>query len=182
MDLTRSSFTDRLIELNALGFKRWVFENGMPFLSETKWWGEGGDRVRLHNGLDLHLYEDNNGMLRTLGEGTRVPIIYEGRIVNAVKDFLGYSLFAAHDIYDKDRRLFTVYGHVMQRKDIPVGTLLKEGEEIATIAGESFGKVPCHLHLSLAMIPPGISAETLNWRVLDENRDVLFLDPHRIII
>lgn len=181
MDLDRSSFTERLVGLNALSFNRWVFEPGMFFLSETKWWGDGENRDTLHNGLDLRLYEAADGTLRTLEEGTKIPIIYEGKIVAVVKDFLGYSLFAVHEIYDKNHRLFTIYGHVVQKSDIPAGLTLREGTEIAALAKASPGKVPSHLHLSLAMIPRRISAANLNWQVLDEDKDVLYLDPQGII-
>jgi hypothetical protein len=181
IDLKQSRFTEHLMRLNALGFNQWIFERGMLFRSETKWWGDRGDRGSLHNGLDLRLYEGDDGTIKTLGVDTKVPIIYEGKIVAVVKDFLGYSLFAAHEIYDKDRRLFSIYGHVAQMTDISIGTLLREGAQIATIAGESPGKVPCHLHLSLAMIPHGTPPKSLTWEVLEKDETVVLLDPMNII-
>ena len=177
----RSLFTERLIQLNTLKFEKWVFEPGMLFSSGTKWWGDKGARGRRHNGLDLRSYKACDGTLRTLEEGTRIPIIFDGRIVGAIRDFIGYSVFAAHEIYDRDSGLFTIYGHVVQAPRVRIDETLREGTEIAAMAGSSAGKAPCHLHISVAMIPRYRSFEALNWKVLEEDKAVRFFDPLDII-
>ncbi len=181
MNLNKSLFTEHLARLNALRFKKWIFEPGMLFSSEMKWWGEKGRRGSPHNGLDLLFYEASDGKLKTIVEGTKVPIIYDGKLVRVIGDFLGYSMFAAHEIYDKDFRLFTVYGHVLQLPHVSIGEPLREGAVIATLAGPSKKVVPSHIHISLALIPKTMSAEELTWKLLDENKAVRFFDPRRII-
>lgn len=181
MALTKSRFTEHLVRLNNLRFKRWVFESGMSFLSESKWWGDKGPRGYRHNGLDLRLYEDDAGSLKTIEADTKIPIIYEGRLVRSIKDFLGHTLFAAHEIYEGDSQLFTLYGHVLQIADVFIGESLSDGAAVATLAGAKNMKVPGHLHLSVALIPKEIPLETLMWKNLNESEDILFFDPRDII-
>ena len=180
MDLTKSRFTEYLVRLNTLRFKRWVFEPGMLFSSESKWWGDKGPRGHRHNGLDLRLYEDDTGTLKTINADTKIPIIYEGKIARSIEDFLGHTLFAAHEIYEGGSQLFTLYGHVLQGADVFIGKSLSEGAAIATLAGAKNMKVPGHLHISVALIPKKIPIETLMWKNLNE-ADMLFFDPRGII-
>jgi hypothetical protein len=181
MHLRRSQFTEHLVRLNSLQFDRWVFEPGMLFRSESKWWGDKGDRGHRHNGLDLRSYETADGTRKTICRDTKVPIIYEGRIVRRIKDFIGSTLFAAHEIYDSEAQLFTIYGHVTQTADIFPERLLGEGTAIATLAGTESMKVPHHLHISAALIPKTVPTESLTWKTLDEAGDIIFLDPRHII-
>ena len=181
MHLSRSQFTGHLVRLNSLQFDRWVFKPGMLFQSESKWWGDGGDRGHPHNGLDLRSYETADGNRKTICRDTKVPIIYEGRIVRSIKDFIGYTLFSAHEIYDNESQLFTIYGHVVQTLDILPEKLLAEGTVIATLAGTEKMKVPHHLHLSVALIPKALALESLTWQTLDGADNIIFFDPLNII-
>ena len=181
IELGKTRFTEHLIQLNALSFKKWIFETGMLFLSEKKWWGDKGYRRHRHNGLDIRLYETSEGTLTTINEETRIPIIYEGRIVSIIKDFLGRSLFAAHEIYDGNFQLYTIYGHVIQATSIVTGKFLNEGTPVATLAKASDAQVPSHLHVSVALVPKTIPPETLTWDILDKNEGISFLDPGHII-
>ncbi len=181
MHLNQSRFTEHLIRLNALKFNRWIFEPGMLFSSETKWWGDKKARGRRHNGLDLRSYKAADGTLRTLEEGTKIPIIFDGRIVGVIRDFIGYSVFAAHEIYDGDSVLFTIYGHVVQAQHVRIGETFRAGTEIAALAGSSTGKAPCHLHISVAMVPGDMSPGILDWKILEEDKAVRFFDPLDII-
>jgi hypothetical protein len=61
VELTKSHFTEHLVRVNTLSFSKWVFEPGMLFLSEMKWWGDKGRRRHRHNGLDLHSYAADDG-------------------------------------------------------------------------------------------------------------------------
>jgi hypothetical protein len=181
MHLRRSQFTGHLVRLNNLQFIRWIFDPGMLFQSESKWWGDKGDRGHCHNGLDLRSYETPDGTYKTISGDTKVPIIYEGKIVRSIKNFIGYTLFAAHEIFDDESQLFTVYGHVTKTAEIFPERLLPEGTVIATLAEREDMRVPHHLHISIALIPKTIPPETMTWKTLDESADVTFLDPRHII-
>jgi hypothetical protein len=179
--MDKSRFTEHLTALNGLPFRKWVFEPGMLFLSEFKWWGDKGHRNHPHNGLDLRLYETVDGALKTFNEGTKIPIMYEGKIVRIVEDFLGCTLFAAHEIYERSSRLFTIYGHVQQTTDVDIVTPLTEGTAVARLTRMKSMKVPAHLHLSVAFIPKIIPFKDLTWEILNGSDDILFLDPELII-
>ncbi len=152
----------------------------MLFQSETKWWGDKGPRGNKHNGLDLRFYEATDGTIETIAKGLKIPIIYDGRMVNIIKDFLGYSMFAAHEVYHEDSQLFTIYGHVQPSADVSIGKSLREGTEIAALAGRSHN-VPSHLHISIVLIPMELSGKVLTWKAVDEDKSIRFLDPLQII-
>jgi murein DD-endopeptidase MepM/ murein hydrolase activator NlpD len=177
----KSRFTEYLVQVNTLRFKRWVFEPGMLFSSESKWWGGKGRRSHRHNGLDLRFYENHDGILEIISEGTKIPLIYEGKIVRIIEDFLGHTVFAAHEIFHHGSQLFTIYGHVQPVADVQIDGFLSEGKVIAILAGTKIMKVPAHLHLSLAFIPKTIRVESLTWQTLDESEDIIFLDPKDIV-
>ncbi len=179
--LKKSRFTENMVRLNSLSLRRWVFEPGMEFLSDWKWWGDMGHRGKRHNGLDIFYYETAAGGLKTIGENAKIPIIYPGRIVKSIEDFLGYTLFAAHDIFDGDRRLFTLYGHILEVPDIAVGEYIDEGTIIATLPPAKSGRVPSHLHISAVLISADMAVESLSWKMLDELTCASFIDPKEII-
>jgi len=181
MDLQKSRFTEHLVWINALQFRRWVFEPGMAFFSETKWWGDRGCRDHRHIGLDIRTYETYEGTVDAITGHTNIPLMYEGRIVKSIKDFLGITLFAAHEVFEGNSQLFTIYGHVLQTADIVTDKVLSEGTKIASLAGTADSKVPPHLHLSVALIPKSIPLETVTWKILTENNDILFFDPRDLI-
>ena len=180
-NMDKSRFTDHLAALNSLRIRKWVFEPGMLFLSEFKWWGDKGQRGHPHNGLDLRLYETADGTLETIDEDAMIPIMYGGEIVRVIKDFLGYTLFAAHEICEGGSQLFSIYGHVQQTTDIDTGKWLGEGTALARLAGKRSIHVPAHLHLSIALIPETIPFKDLTWDTLNKDDNILFLDPGLII-
>ena len=181
MKLSSTDFTKNIARINSLQFNKWIFEPGMLFMSGSKWWGDKGDRTVRHNGLDLFRYEAADGTYRTIDAETKVPIIYEGRIVRCVKDFLGYSLFAAHEIHEGDLQLFTIYGHVLQAPDISVDDYVDEGTVIASLNKTSGASAPGHIHISVVLIPTSIPFEALSWTVLNEADNVHFFDPAIIL-
>ena len=181
MELTKSHFTEHLVRVNTLSFSKWVFEPGMLFLSEMKWWGDKGCRKHRHNGIDLHSYAADDGTVRTLNEGMKVPILFDGTIVRGIKDFLGYTFFAVHEIYDSGSQLFTIYGHLQPAEYFCEGTYLHEGAVFATMAGTEGDLVPAHIHLSMAFISKTIRTESLTWKTLDEDERILFVDPCHLI-
>jgi murein DD-endopeptidase MepM/ murein hydrolase activator NlpD len=181
MKLNKSDFTKNLIRINSLQFNKWLFEPDMLFMSEYKWWGNKGKRDKQHNGLDLLSYEAEGGKHKILDAETKIPIIYDGRIVRCIKDFLGYSLFAEHEIHEGESRLFTIYGHVQQTPDILIGDPVSEGTVIASLPIKSGVLVPGHLHISIAFISKSIPNNTLSWKMLSETENIHFLDPRLII-
>ena len=181
MELTKSHFTEHLVRLNTLSFSKWVFEPGMLFLSEMKWWGDKGCRTHRHNGLDLQSYVADDGTVRTLKEGVKVPILFDGTIVRSIKDFLGYTFFAVHEIYDRGLQLISVYGHLQPAEYFCEGKYLHEGAVFATMAGTEGNVAPAHIHLSMAFIPKTIGKESLTWKTLDEDERILFVDPCSLI-
>jgi hypothetical protein len=176
-----SRFTEQLVRLNALRFRRWLFKPGMIFGAEAKWWGDRGARGRDHNGLDVLWYETDGGVRERLGAGTRIPILYEGTIVKTFADFLGCTVVASHDLVDGRSRLHTLYGHVLPAPGCVAGARVGEGEEIASLAGAEGRVVPAHLHLSAAFVPRGILPAEITWKVLDSTPGVRFLDPEDLI-
>ncbi len=181
MKLTKTDFTKNLIRINSLQFKKWIFDPGMLFMSRSKWWGDKGPRKGPHIGLDLFGYEAADGTNKTIDAYTKVPIIYEGRIVGCIKDFLGYSIFADHEVRERKSRLFTIYGHVLKESDISVGDRVSEGTVIASLNKTSGESVPGHIHISVVLIPETIPSEALSWTFLNEADNVHFLDPAMII-
>jgi hypothetical protein len=153
----------------------------MLFLSEMKWWGERGFRRHRHNGIDLLRYAAVDGTVRILNEGVKVPLLFDGTIVRSIKDFLGYTFFAVHEIYDRGSQLFTIYGHLQPAEDFCEGKYLHEGGVFATMSATEGAVVPAHVHLTMAFIPKTIRTESLTWKTLDEDERIRFVDPCHLI-
>ena len=107
----------------------------MRFAERAAWWRGGADRGGAHEGLDICWYRTVDGRRLSLGAGARVPVIYAGEVVSVVDDFLGASVFVAHDRRDGGgRRLHTVYGHIRPRPGLAPGSRLADGDAVGTIA------------------------------------------------
>lgn len=182
--LLPSAFGNLLIRWNGLdaaGFAGWEFLPGMRFRERAAWWGEGSDRGVPHEGLDLLWYRRHDGRRRSLDAGARVPAVYPGRVVALVDDFLGRSVFVAHECGDgRGRRLHTVCGHLLPAAELGVGSLVGEGDLIGTIA-ESSGTAPPHLHVTVALIDRTGGPGQLDWSVLQDATKVLLLDPQPLL-
>jgi hypothetical protein len=179
-----SSFGERLIHWNGLaatGFAAWEFLPGMKFAERGTWWRNGADRTSAHEGLDIFCCRTRDGRRLSLGAGARVPAIYPGVVVTVVDDFLGSSVFVAHERRDRQgRRLHTVYGHVDPCPGLVPGSLLGDEDLVGVIADPATGKgsVPPHLHITLALIAgPG----PLDWPALRDPAWALLLDPLPVI-
>lgn len=187
VSLAPSAFNDLLIRWNGLdaaGFAAWEFLPGMRFGERAAWWRDGCERSAAHEGLDLCWYRTRDGRLSSLGAGARVPVVSAGELVSVVDDFLGISLFVAHERHDEQgRRLHTIYGHVVPRRDLVPGSLLFDEDEVGTIADTAAGRrsVPAHLHVTLALIEREGGPARLDWGALRDVRRVVLLDPMSII-
>ena len=184
----KTQFAEVLVRSNALterGFHEWTFYPGMLFLSRDKWWGDWGKRDRPHEGVDLRFYRDREGIIQHLPETPlSVPALYDGTVVNVLKDYIGTSLFVCHDIYDtKGKQLHTIYGHTDPVAGMGEAVTVRAGSIIATIAdaAKKKAKMSSHLHLSIAWISPGHSHELLNWDMLSNHNSVVLVNPLPIL-
>ncbi len=167
-----SAFNSLLIRWNGLdaaGFADWEFLPGMRFGERAAWWRGGADRGGVHEGLDICWYRTVDGQRLSIGAGARVPVVCAGEVVSVVDDFLGASVFMAHECCDGEgRRLHTVYGHIDPCAGVAPGSLLGDRDAVGTIA-ETSGRrspVPPHLHLTLALIGRADEPARLDWDVL----------------
>jgi hypothetical protein len=176
-------FFDLLREVNRPrldGCKQWLFQPGMLFLARKQWWGRERPRPTLHEGLDLCWYEDMEGRRRALDQTTVIPAPFAGTVVKISRDFLGQSIFLAHDDDPATgRRLYIAFGHTNPRSDLTEGQHFLEGDIIAALSNPGNRKtaVPPHLHLTLAWIPSTVGYEQLTWDYLGGAPDITLLDP-----
>ena len=94
-----SRFTEFMLRENGLDrrrFQAWAFLPRMLFGAADKWWGDGGKRVIPHEGVEFCLFLDGLGRLSCLGEGMRIPAMYDGTVAAMIDDFLGTSIILEH--------------------------------------------------------------------------------------
>jgi murein DD-endopeptidase MepM/ murein hydrolase activator NlpD len=181
--LPRACFTELLIRVNdriKKGIDRWMFLPGMLFDSPDKWWGKRGRRAAPHEGLDLCLYRDSIGRIQGLDNKTIIPVMYGGKIVAVVSDFIGKSVIVEHKDCDSESPGFcSIYAHTRPAADLQIGNIVKKGEVLATIAGSDRSKsgIRPHLHLSLALTNKYISYERFDWQTVGSRDMLTLLDP-----
>jgi len=185
--INRTRFTEWLIRKNGLGepgLKEWIFCPGMLFHAVCKWWGDKGPRNTAHEGLDICLYKDQQDRIASLDEKTRIPVMFDGVVVNIIDDFLGNSVIVEHAFRDRDTgRICTIYGHTNPLKGLYVGSGLKQGDIMGTLAdpGQSGFNVMPHLHISVGLASQPISYDRLNWDTIGDSGTLALLDPLNII-
>ena len=182
LHLPPSAFGDLLIRWNGLadlGFADWEFLPGMRFGERTAWWRDGADRRAAHEGLDLCWFRTRDGRRSSLGAGARVPTTWAGEVVAVADDFLGASVFVAHEQRDeRGWRLHTVYGHVLPRPGLAPRTPVRDGDEIGVVAAPRSGQgVPPHLHLTLALVDREGVPLRLDWNAIGEKSRVCLINP-----
>jgi hypothetical protein len=177
------AFRAGLLSANVLTgrrFKEWVFHPGMLFGSDRKWWGGGGTRTTLHEGLDLCFFRDHSSEIRQLQPGAKVTAILEGTIAHICDDFLGKSIFVRHDsVAKEDKHLYTIYGHTRPNRGMHRLVRVGGGERIALIADTRAkgSTIPSHIHISVAWISDTIRPTTLDWEALGNRNGVALADP-----
>jgi murein DD-endopeptidase MepM/ murein hydrolase activator NlpD len=187
MSLEKSRFNEMLIEENALdqsGFERWLFCQGMLFNSADKWWGDHGRRDYPHEGIDLCLYQDRSGRIFRMHEKTRIPVMHDGVVKAMFKDYLGRAVIIEHEYSGRDPAGFiSFYAHTKPRSAVKAGTLVKEGDIIATLAGTGNSKsnILPHLHFSLGLPTNSFSYERFVWNTIRNPAMLILLDPLPII-
>ena len=166
------------------GFRNWIFQPEMLFQSRKTWWGEEKARPSPHEGLDLCTFEDAQGRVGRLDAHTRIPAPFAGIVVRIDRDFLGKSIFLAHDVFCPDgRQLVGAYGHTAPVAGVLPGTKVAAGEIIAALSGGSRKKTsaPVHLHITFAWIPPPLDPQQLTWNNLGRDAKTTLLDPLPIL-
>ena len=176
-------FFDHLLSANRPrldGFKQWLFHPGMLFQARQQWWGREQPRPARHEGLDLYWYEEADGHRRQVDQTMVIPAPFPGTVVKISRDFLGQSIFLAHDMeLNGGSRLYTAFGHTSPVASLAEGQSVAEAEIIASVANPGNRKttVPPHLHLTLAWIPSTAGYEQLTWESLSKAPEIALLDP-----
>ena len=187
LSLKKSRFTEMLIAENALdqsGFEHWLFCQGMLFDSPDKWWGDHGRRDFPHEGIDLCLYLDDSQKVRRLDDKTWIPVMHDGAVKAIFKDYLGQSVVIEHkNSGSKIERFMSMYAHTNPRTEIEVGTIVQEGDIIATIADTSHSKANIlpHLHFSLGLPAKAFSYDGFVWNIIRNPTMMTLLDPLAVI-
>jgi murein DD-endopeptidase MepM/ murein hydrolase activator NlpD len=166
------------------GFKRWLFQPGMRFNSRETWWGERKPRATPHEGVDLCCLEDAGGQIKNLDKNIKIPATFAGEIIKIADDFLGQSIFLAHEIYATDgRQLCTAYGHTRPLASLQLGQIVAAGEIIAAVSStaDKKSKVTPHLHLTLAWLPVPLEPDRLTWPNLGRDPAITLLDPLAVL-
>ncbi len=174
----------RANRLDAAGFEQWVFYPGMLFDSLESWWGTGTSRAKCHEGIDICLFTDTQGHQLRLDHTACIPVMYDGQLVKIADDYIAQSIFVQHDSYDDTgRQLYTVYAHTDPYPQLTEGSMLCEGDIIATIADgvQQKAKMLSHVHVSVAWVPRYVSYEKLTWNTLGDKQIVRLVDPLEVI-
>jgi murein DD-endopeptidase MepM/ murein hydrolase activator NlpD len=187
MSVTKTRFTDRLIEANGMDpgdFKAWVFTPGMLFRAPGKWWGDFGRRDFPHEGLDFCLYRNAAGQVRRLGGNTHIPVMHDGRVRALFTDYLGQAVVIEHDsIPGLPEKAISIYAHTNPREGILPGVDVGEGDIIASIADTSHSKANIlpHLHFSFGRPSPDIVYEPFVWNQMRDPDLVTLHDPQSLV-
>ena len=180
--LEKTYFTEIIIKENNLdNFNRWIFYPGMLFNSLYKWWDDKGLRNKCHEGLDLCLFEDGKRKIIQLNERINIPVMYDGIVVIIFDDFLGKTIIVEHSLFNN--KFCTIYAHTNPKKNLYVGSIVKQKEIIATISNSNNlkNKILPHLHISLACVNKFISYEKLNWNKIANSDELTLIDPIDLI-
>ena len=177
-----SNFFNDLIEKNGItDFNQWFFYSGMLFGSDDKWWGKGGTRPDPHEGLDICYYKNKAGELCSFDEKTRIPVMYDGVVYEiSDDDYLGSSVFVRHDVRDKnDYYLHSVYAHACPAQGLQAGTVLRQGDIVASVADirDRNLSIPGHLHVSMIYFGDDYPRDMLKWQILAVTYQARLVDP-----
>lgn len=155
-----------------------LFHPGMLFGSRERWWGNPAPRPTPHEGLDLWRWEDEAAQVYTLPVTFRVPALLPGVVARLIPDFLGLTVCLRHEPGQGEACLYSLLGHLRPRHDLRQGSPVAAGDVLGTLAAPPRPtRVPPHLHLTLACLPPAREAELLDWGVLGRHPAVQLVDP-----
>lgn len=187
LPLAGPRFNELLIRKNAMGesgLEAWVFCPGMLFCASHKWWGDRGPRASPHEGLDLLLYRDRLGRIGRIDQETRIPLLFNGVVVNIIDDFLGSSIMVEHRLQEGGMgRLLTIYGHTAPLTGLHPGSKLQQGDILGTLADpvRSGSRVIPHLHISVGQMHAPVSYGRINWETIWDLETLTLLNPLDIL-
>ncbi|MCX7856426.1 MAG: M23 family metallopeptidase [Deltaproteobacteria bacterium] len=174
MKKAESDFTRLFFESNGIkfsSFRNWVFYPGMLFESQKKWWNEGKQRTKPHQGVDLCFYRTEVKKVDRIKPGMFVPSLFSGYVVSVVDDYLGKSLFVfSHP------DLLWAYGHLDLDVDIKEGKELKEGQILGVISQNVKNGIFPHIHISIGRVI-GKATQRLDWNLINEDAIIKLVDP-----
>lgn len=178
-NLCSKPFAESLVEANFLterGFDSWLFRPGMEFGEGVTWWGGKAARKRPHEGIDFHSYLDTAGDCHCLLPGDKIPLYFDGRLVDIFPDFLGQSLLFAHDQEQNGWRFYSIISHVKVELGIALGRRCSSGTIVARLAKSPRPSVPAHLHISTLVIfgPP---PHPISWPMIVTSDILRVVDP-----
>lgn len=178
INIPRTHFLKSLAVANGLGRVVFVSHEAMLFGTRKSWWGNRRPRPLPHEGVDICRYRTLKGESRALGPGSRVPVVYPGRVwAISHDDFIDRSIFVRHE--GDSGVFFTVYAHVTPLPGVAEGDLIAGGEVFATLADPSHRGliIACHLHLSLMTFSDELPKEKLRWDAMSTGTDISLYDP-----
>ncbi len=184
--LKKSRFTEFIVSensLNASGFQEWFFYPGMRFNEMDKWWGNGGERNKPHEGVDLCFFKTHKNEILQLNDTIKIPVLYDGVVVKVMDDYIGRSIVVEHPFDEKDHpKLYTIYGHTLPNYELYDGKRVREGEILATLARpKASSPIPPHLHLSIGWLKENHSIQNLDWETIGATNALKWVDPLKVI-
>jgi hypothetical protein len=177
-----SKFSEYFKLLNSLEdsqFQSWVFLQDMLYGARRKWWGDGQARPGPHEGLDFCLFQGNSGDLFHFTGDIQIPVMYAGTVVSIMPDFLGHSVMIEHSAHNDQGHFLSIYGHLVPRNGLEVGTVLSEGDGLGVVSvphNPLTGLLP-HVHVSIAAVLGDVIYPSLNWEKIVSSEDLVLVDP-----
>jgi len=157
----------------------WIIRPGMEFGANAAWWGGRKPRKNPHEGIDLCLFRNSAGAIRSIGYRHLIPSVCDGVVAALVADFMGTSVFVKSGRRRADgKTLYLLYGHLRPSSGIAPGCAITGGEPVGSVSDAALkadGPTP-HLHVSTAFLHDGFPPDMLNWRELAEG-GAEFVDP-----
>ena len=101
-----------------------------------------------------------------------------------LKNYLDQALIIEHQACaNKFETFISMYAHTNPQPGMEIGTIVKEGDIIATIADTSHSKANIlpHLHFSLGIPARSFSYEGFFWNMVRDPKMMTLLDPLPII-
>ncbi len=180
------NFSSNFARLNGLEdeFSGWHLHEGMRFQDRVKWWGDGGLRKTVHEGIDLLYFLDQQKKIRCLQPDSLVPPLMAGEIVSIFPDFIGKSILFRHPICQDRFQLHSILGHVTLLEGIGLGDTFGQSAQPLAYLSEAGNeqKVPGHVHISLFWCGADLASDTIDWSTINKfPTKIILVDPLEII-
>jgi murein DD-endopeptidase MepM/ murein hydrolase activator NlpD len=180
----KSPFDQFFLKRNRVDYRRfsgWFFPTGAKFGSFKKWWSDEGLRDKRHEGIDFCFYKEGT-QLKKIKRESRIPVLFDGKVVAIVPDFLGSSVVVQHPVVDRrERQFYSIYGHLFPEETLVLGSV-KAGDVIGTLAEvkKRQDQPSGHLHLTMVFFPQKLDISKFNWDML-WMPGVTLVDPLHLI-